>query len=276
MPRIARLIFAVLFALSATACSLFPDQEDETKDWTAQKFYAEASSALASGDYETAIKYYEGLEARYPFGRYAMQSQLDIAYAYYKNGDAESAIAAANRFIKLHPRNPYVDYAYYLKGIVNFNRNLSFITRFVPTDTSQRDPGATLESFNDFAELVRRFPESEYSADAQKRMIYLRNNLAAYEIHVARYYMKRRAYLAALNRCTKVVENYQRTPAVRDALEIMVDAYALLGEEDLAADAQRVLNLNLEQGTFAALEPESEEQKSLGRVVWEYLELDQN
>lgn len=276
MPRTARLIVALLFALSATACSLLPDQIDETKDWTAQKFYAEASSSLASGDYETAIKYYEGLEARYPFGRYAMQSQLDVAYAHYKNGDPESAIAAANRFIKLHPRNPYVDYAYYLKGIVNFNRNLSFITRFIPTDTSQRDPGTTLESFNDFAELVRRFPESEYSVDARKRMIYLRNNLAAHEVHVARYYMKRRAYLAALNRSMTVVEKYQRTPAVRDALEIMIDAYALLGQEELASDTLRVLTLNLEQGTFAGLEPESEEEKSLGRVVWDYLELDEN
>ena len=276
MPRTARLIVALLFALSATACSLLPEQIDETKDWTAQKFYAEASSSLASGDYETAIKYYEGLEARYPFGRYAMQSQLDVAYAHYKNGDPESAIAAANRFIKLHPRNPYVDYAYYLKGIVNFNRNLSFITRFIPTDTSQRDPGTTLESFNDFAELVRRFPESEYSVDARKRMIYLRNNLAAHEVHVARYYMKRRAYLAALNRSMTVVEKYQRTPAVRDALEIMIDAYALLGQEELASDTLRVLTLNLEQGTFAGLEPESEEEKSLGRVVWDYLELDEN
>ena len=276
MPRTARLIAALLFALSATACSLLPEQIDETKDWTAQKFYAEASSSLASGDYETAIKYYEGLEARYPFGRYAMQSQLDVAYAHYKNGDPESAIAAANRFIKLHPRNPYVDYAYYLKGIVNFNRNLSFITRFIPTDTSQRDPGTTLESFNDFAELVRRFPESEYSVDARKRMIYLRNNLAAHEVHVARYYMKRRAYLAALNRSMTVVEKYQRTPAVRDALEIMIDAYALLGQEELASDTLRVLTLNLEQGTFAGLEPESEEEKSLGRVVWDYLELDEN
>ena len=276
MPRTARLIAALLFALSATACSLLPEQIDETKDWTAQKFYAEASSSLASGDYETAIKYYEGLEARYPFGRYAMQSQLDVAYAHYKNGDPESAIAAANRFIKLHPRNPYVDYAYYLKGIVNFNRNLSFITRFIPTDTSQRDPGTTLESFNDFAELVRRFPESEYSVDARKRMIYLRNNLAAHEIHVARYYMKRRAYLAALNRSMTVVEKYQRTPAVRDALEIMIDAYALLGQEELASDTLRVLTLNLEQGTFTGLEPESEEEKSLGRVVWDYLELDEN
>jgi outer membrane protein assembly factor BamD len=276
MPLYARLIAVALLALSIGACSLLPEQEDETKDWTAQKFYTEASAALAEGDYENAIKYYEGLEARYPFGRYAMQAQLDIAYAYYKNGDTESAIAAANRFIKLHPRNPYVDYAYYLKGLVNFNRNLSFITRFIPTDTTQRDPGATLDSFNDFAELVRRFPESEYSDDARKRMIYLRNNLAQLEVHVARYYMKRGAYIAALNRSMAVLEKYQRSPAAKEALEIMVDAYTRLGEEQLAADARRVLDLNIEKGVFIDTSAEVEAEKSVGRVIWDYLELDQN
>ena len=276
MLRTAQFVIAALFVLSVSACSLLPEQEDETKDWNAQKFYTEASGALAEGDYEAAIKYYEGLEARYPFGRYAMQSQLDIAYAYYKNDDRESAIAAANRFIKLHPRNPFVDYAYYLKGIVNFNRNLSFITRFIPTDTSQRDPGATLDSFNDFAELVRRFPESEYSDDARKRMIYLRNNLATHEIHVARYYMKRGAYIAALNRSITVVEKYQRTPAIKEALEIMVDAYNKLGQQQLADDTQRVLALNLESGAFAEPTQDAEQERSLGGVVWDYLELDEN
>ena len=276
MPLYARLLAAAFLALSIGACSLLPEQEDETKDWTAQKFYSEASEALAEGDYENAIKYYEALEARYPFGRYAMQAQLDIAYAYYKNGDTESAIAAANRFIKLHPRNPYVDYAYYLKGLVNFNRNLSFITRFIPTDTTQRDPGATLDSFNDFAELVRRFPESEYSDDARKRMIYLRNNLAQLEVHVARYYMKRGAYIAALNRSMAVLEKFQRSPAAQEALEIMVDAYTRLGEEQLAADARRVLDLNIEKGVFVDTSAEVEAEKSVGRVIWDYLELDQN
>ncbi len=276
MPLYARLLAATLLALSVSACSLLPEQEDETKDWTAQKFYTEASEALAEGDYENAIKYYEALEARYPFGRYAMQAQLDVAYAYYKNEDTESAIAAANRFIKLHPRNPYVDYAYYLKGLVNFNRNLSFITRFIPTDTTQRDPGATLDSFNDFAELVRRFPESEYSDDARKRMTYLRNNLAQLEVHVARYYMKRGAYIAALNRSMAVLEKYQRSPAAQEALEIMVDAYTRLGEEQLAADARRVLDLNIEKGVFVDTSAEVETQKSVGRVIWDYLELDQN
>ncbi len=152
-----RFLTLLLVLLLLSGCSLLPTEEDKTKNWSAQKFYSEASLAMSDGDYDTAIKYYEGLESRFPFGRYAMQAQLDVAYAYYKNSEPESSIAAADRFIKLHPRNPYVDYAYYLKGLVNFNRNLTFINRFVPTDTSQRDPGSTLDAFNDFSDWYDAF-----------------------------------------------------------------------------------------------------------------------
>ncbi|HXK57053.1 MAG TPA: outer membrane protein assembly factor BamD, partial [Gammaproteobacteria bacterium] len=247
---ILRISAGILLALLLPACSLLPEQIDETKDWSAQKFYKEASASMAEGDYEQAIKYYESLESRFPFGQYAVQSQIDVAYAYYKDGKPESAIAAADRFIKLHPRNPHVDYAYYLKGLVNFNRNLGFLQRFIPTDTSQRDPVTTLSSFNDFAELARRFPDSEYSVDARQRMVYLRNNLAMHEIHVARYYMKREAYLAAVNRSITVIEKYQRTPSVKDALEILTVAYEKLGMNDLSADARRVLADNQAKGTL--------------------------
>lgn len=272
--NIFRTLGASLALLLLSACSLLPEQIDETKDWSAQKFYKEASSAMADGNYEQAIEYYEGLESRYPFGQYAIQSQLDVAYAYYKDEKPESAIAAADRFIKLHPRNPHVDYAYYLKGLVNFNRNLGFIQRFVPTDTSQRDPVTTLSSFNDFAELARRFPDSEYSIDARQRMVYLRNNLAMNEIHVARYYMKRGAYLAAVNRCVTVIEKYQRTPSVKDALEIMAVAYEKLGMETLSADARRVLADNQQKGTLEI--PVVEVEDSYGRKIWDFLELDKN
>ncbi len=257
-----------------TGCSLLPDQVDETKGWSAKRFYDEAKAAMADGDYEKAIKYFEGLEARYPFGNYALQSQLDVAYAYYKDGKPEAAIAAANRFIKLHPRNPHVDYAYYLKGIVNFNRNLGFINRFVPTDTAQRDASTALSSFNDFAELVRRYPDSVYAEDARKRMIYLRNNVALHELHVARYYMKRGAWLAAANRCTAVIEKYPRTTAVKPALEMLVIAYDKLGLEDLSNDAVRVLALNEKKGNFDI--PQTEEEKSLIESAWDYFQLDRN
>ena len=265
----------LLFFFSLTACSLLPEEEDKTRDWSANKFYLEASSALKEGNYQTAIKYYELLEARYPFGKYAMQSQIDLAYAYYKDGEHESALAAADRFIRLHPEHPATAYAIYLKGIVNFNRRLGFLTRFIPTDTSQRDPGSVLDSFKDFSELVRRFPNSEYAEDARKRMIFLRNNLAKHELHVAHYYMERGAYVAAANRAAAVVEKYQRTPSVKPALEVMIDAYTRLGKDELAEDARRVLVLNEEKGTFIS-DPLDLEEPSLGRQIWDYLELDED
>ena len=250
-------------------------QKDPTKDWSVTKLYSEAADELDSGNYKTAIEYYEKLEARYPFGRYAMQSQLDLAYAHYRAEEPEKAIAAADRFIKLYPQNPYVDYAYYLKGIVNYNRSVGFLDRFIPTDPSQRDPGSALDAFRDFDELVRRFPESKYSSDARQRMIYLRNNLAKNEVHVARYYMKREAYMAAANRCNYVVEHYQRTSAVEDALEVLIDAYQALGKDRLAADAERVLTLNREAGRLLDDDPKPGE-VSLGRKIWDYFGLDTN
>ena len=241
------------------ACAV-PDLQDETKDWSASQFYSEAKSAMMDGDYDQAIKYYNGLQARYPFGPYATQAQIDIVYAHYKNGEPDSCIAAADRFIKLYPQNPYVDYAYYLKGLANYNRNSSILSRLIETDPSQRDAGAALTSFNDFSELVRRYPDSKYSADARQRMLYLRNNLAMYQVHVARYYMKRGAYLAAANRANRVVTNFQRTDAVKESLEIMIDAYTRLGMQELAADAERVLALNLEKGNLE--QPASDEEDS--------------
>ncbi len=268
-------IFLTLMILSLSACSLLPEQEDETKGWSANRFYTEASSNLREGNYETAIKYYELLEARYPFGKYALQSQIDLAYAYYRDGQHESALAAADRFIRLHPEHPATAYALYLKGLVNFNRRLGFLTRYIPTDTSQRDPGAALNSYKDFAELVRRHPNSEYADDARKRMIYLRNNLAKYELHVAEYYMQRGAYVAAAKRASTVVEKYQRTPSAKRALELMIIAYTRLGKDDLAQDALRVLRVNEEKGTFS-VDPLEFDDDGFLKDAWDYLELDKN
>ncbi len=268
----------LLLAISLLAgCSWFSTKDrNDTRNWSASQFYAEASTAMKEGDYERAIEYYEKLEARYPFGRYATQAQLDVAYAYYKYDEPESALAALDRFIKLHPRHSHVDYAYYLKGIVNFNRSIGFVDRFLPTDVSQRDAGAAMDSFDDFSELVRRFPDSKYSEDARKRLIYLRNNIARHELHVARYYLDRGAYLAAANRGLYVVENYQRAPAVRDALKVMIEAYDRLGLEQLSRDARRVLALNEQQGKFDYIDEAEAGTKPLGRRIWEYLELDEN
>ncbi len=238
------LFLVLLVAIAGAGCAWFATAEDETAGWSAQKLYAEARASLNGGDYETAIKYYEFLEARYPFGRYAQQAQLEIAYAYYKYDEPDSAIAAADRFIQLYPRHPSVDYAYYLKGLANYNRGKGFVERYIPQDPSERDPGAALQSFQDFSELVKRFPDSKYSKDAAQRMLFLKNNLAQHEVHVADYYMRRGAYVAAVNRANYVIENYQRTPAVPDALVIMATGYKYLELDELSNDALRVLRLN--------------------------------
>lgn len=265
----------LLVVLFVSGCGIFSKEYDETEGWSASELYNKAASELDAANYQRAIELYQKLDARYPFGRYAMQGQLDIAYAHYKAEEPEAALAAADRFIKLYPQNPYVDYAYYLKGIVNYNRSIGFLDRFMPLDTSQRDPGSAMDAFNDFAKLVKRFPESKYAADARQRMLHLRNNLAEGELHVARYYMERGAYLAAVNRAQYVVERFQRTGAVEDALELMIDAYERLGEEELAADAQRVLVMNREAGRFLDDEPKPSE-ISLARRIWDYLSLDEN
>jgi len=269
-------LWLLILALTLHGCSLLPDEEDETRDWSAQKLFTEANYALNQGDYEEAIKYFESLEARYPFGVQAMQSQLSVAYAYYKYDEPDSAIAAADRFLKLYPNHSASAYALYLKGLVNANRGKGLFDRILPVDPSQRDPGAARDAFRDFAELVRRFPDSSYSDDARRRMLYLRHNLARHEIHVANYYMKRGAYLAAANRAVYVVENYQRTPAVRDALVVMTDAYDRLGLTQLADDARRVLALNDAQNTFDTDRATPEDQKGWSRRAWEYLDLDTN
>lgn len=225
-------------------CGGFDEKPDITRNWPVQRLYAEAKGAMSSGDFETAIDYYEKLESRFPFGQYAEQSQVDVAYAYWKNEDFASAIAAADRFIKLHPRHPNVDYAYYLKGMVNFEQGASFMDRIVPKDRSQRDPGAVRDAFNDFSSLVERFPQSKYSEDARQRMTYLKNLLAQHEVHVADYYVRRGAYVAASNRARYVVENFQGAPAVPEALVIMAKAYKLMDLDALSADALRVLKMN--------------------------------
>jgi len=265
----------ILFAVVLSGCGIINKDFDETEGWSASELYNKGARSMDSGDYQGAIELYQKLETRYPFGRYAMQGQLDVAYAHYKAGQPEEAIAAADRFIKLYPQNPYVDYAYYMKGIVNYNRSVGFIDRFVPADASQRDPGSALDAFQDFAALVERFPDSKYAADARQRMLYLRSNLARNEVNVAQYYMKRGAYIAAANRAQYVIERFQRTSAVEPALEILVDAYQRLEEPKLAADAQRVLDINRKAGRFIDDTPAPDE-ISLGRKIWDYLSLDEN
>ncbi|MGB5474490.1 MAG: outer membrane protein assembly factor BamD [Gammaproteobacteria bacterium] len=250
--RLTRLFLAVLLLLSS-GCSLLPEQIDKTKDWSANQLYSAAKEELADKNYEQAIKYFETLEARYPFGKYAQQAQLEIAYAYYKFDEPDLAITAADRFIKIYPRHQNVDYAWYLKGLVNYNRGKSLADRFLPQDPTERDTFTMRAAYDDFNQLVLRYPDSIYATDSAQRMVHLRNNMAEYELHVADYYLRRKAYVAVVNRAKYVIENFQRTPAVPDALVYMVRAYRILGSDDLAADALKVLRLNYPQHPDLAL-----------------------
>lgn len=238
------ILFLLIFVLSG--CAYFGgEEEDETISYGPDRLYAEARGALDAGYYSQAVELYQKLETRYPFGKYAQQALLDLAYAYYKeNDDPDAAIAACDRFIKLYPQNVHVDYAYYLKGLTNFNRDKGLTQRYLPTDESQRDSGAAQQAFESFLELARRFPDSEYIDDAEQRMRYLRNNLAKNEVHIANYYMRRGAFLAAANRARYVIENYSKTPSVPEALVVMAKAYRVLEMDDLSDDALRVLEHN--------------------------------
>jgi outer membrane protein assembly factor BamD len=231
-------------SLLLAGCASSPDELDDPQKWSVEKLFKEAKTALDAEDYEVAIEHFEILESKYPFGPYAEQAQLDTAYAYFKFEEAESAIAAADRFIKLHPRHPKVDYAYYLRGLANESQKDNPLDAVLPQDLSRRDPKSTRESYEYYVTLVKKFPQSRYAQDAIQRMNYLRNQLATYEIHVADYYMQRSAYVAAVNRAKYVVQNYPRTPSAREALRILMDGYKQLGLDDLAQDAQRVLELN--------------------------------
>jgi outer membrane protein assembly factor BamD len=249
MQRSLLALFAALAVLTA-GCGLLPGDKDETQGWSAQKLYGEAKDAMAAKTWDKAAKYLEKLEARYPYGRFAQQAQLDVAYCYWKNGERASALAAADRFIKLYPGHSNVDYAYYLKGLVNFNENSGFLSIIDNPDLSERDSKGTRESFEAFKDLVARFPESKYAEDATARMRYLVNALAQYEVHVARYYMKRGAYVAAANRAQFAVQNYPQAPALEEAVFIMVKAYDNLGMTDLRDSADRVMRKNFPESKY--------------------------
>jgi outer membrane protein assembly factor BamD len=224
-------------------------EQDETAGWSAQRLYSEAKGAMADSNWATAVKYFEKLEARYPFGRYAQQAQLDSAYAYYRDGEPAQAIAACDRFIKLHPSHPAVDYAYYLKGVVNFYEDQSTFARWANQDPSERDPRSARDSFAAFKELVTRFPQSKYAPDATARMKFLVNALASHEVHVAAWYMKRSAYVAAANRASYAVKTYPDAPANEEALAILASAYDRLGMIDLRDDTLRVFRKNFPNST---------------------------
>jgi outer membrane protein assembly factor BamD len=227
-----------------------PEKTDETKNWSATKLYDEARSEMDGGHYESAIKLFERLESNYPFGTYAAQAQMEIAYAYYKSQDQAQALAAVERFIKLHPNHAQVDYMYYLRGLVNFNDQIGFLSVLYEQDPTERDPKATREAFAAFKALVDKFPNSKYAPDSVARMKYLVNAMASYEVHVSNYYLRRGAYLAALNRAQAAVSDYADAPAREEALYIMVRCYDKLGMLELRDDTSRVFQRNYPNSQF--------------------------
>lgn len=252
-------IAVIALALFLSGCGMFGQNADETKDWSAARLYAEARDEMASGNYERAVQHFEKLESRYPFGTFAQQAQMEIAYAHYRQGDHPLALAAVERFIKLHPNHPNVDYMYYLRGLVNFNDKVSFLNFLTKQDLSERDPKAARDAFASFKQLVDRFPDSVYAKDALDRMHYLVNALAHYEVHVANYYFRRGAYLAAANRAQTAISEYREAPAIEEALYLLVRSYEKLGLPTLRDDADRVLRTNFPNSVYYRGGPERDE-----------------
>jgi len=234
---------AAAVLVSVAGCSSI-DPPDPTLGWTPDRLYAEARSEMGSGNWAAAVKLLETLEARYPFGRWAQQAQIDTAWVHFKDNERALSLAAIDRFMKLHPNHPALDYMLYLKGLVNFNEQQGLFARLGSQDLSERDQAASREAFDAFKELVTRFPDSKYAADAEERMRYLVNAMARGQVHIARYYFRRGAYVAAANRAQEVVLRYQQAPAVEEALYVLVRSYERLGLEDLRADAERVMRQN--------------------------------
>ncbi len=267
--RVKHLLVISLFIL-VSACA---NSSKVDENLTEVQLYQQAQKDLNDRNFSAAIAKLKALDSRYPFGRYAEQAQLELIYAYYRISDAEATRDSANRFIRMHPDHPNVDYAFYMKGLASFEQDQSFLARFLPLDMTTRDPGAARDSYNEFAQLIRYYPNSRYAPDAKARMIYLRNSLATYEVHVGYYYLDRQAYIAAARRGAYIVENFNGTPATGDGLAIMVEAYQRMGMTDLANTSLEVLRLNypnhptLASGSFKPVVKELQDRDWFTRTI---------
>jgi outer membrane protein assembly factor BamD len=217
---------------------------DATETLPVDELYAEAKTSLEASNYERAARYYKRLVARFPFGRFTEQAELELAYAQYKSDDPEEALSTVNRFVRQYPTHKHIDYAYFLRGLINFNREYGLLERYIEQDPTRRDLANARQSFQDFGELIQRFPNSRYTQDARQRMIHLRNGMAQAELNVASYYLRREAYIAAQSRAKFLLETYPQTPQTGDALAIMAESYRQLGQDKLAEDTVAVLKLN--------------------------------
>jgi outer membrane protein assembly factor BamD len=243
-------LLALVFALAG--CSLFHkgNKGDRMDTMTVEELYQQGVDSTETSNWDLASRSFERLVARFPFGPYTEQSQINLAYAQYKNDKPDDAYSTINRFIKTYPTHKHIDYAYYLRGLINFNRSAGFIERYVGQDMTKRDQANLRQSFDDFGALVTRYPQSQYTADSRQRMVYLRNVMAQSDLHIAVFYLKRNAYVAAANRSKAIVETYPQSPQAGDALAIMVESYKKLGQDKLADDAERVLKLNYPNHPF--------------------------
>jgi outer membrane protein assembly factor BamD len=237
-----RLLILILITTILSACA--GADKDETAGYSAKELYEEAQSAIDAAEFQTAVKHLESLEARYPFDPYAKQAQLDIAYAYYKFDELDSATSAIDRFARLHPRDPNMDYVYYLKGLINFNRGQGLLDAWFPREPARHDPAVLEQAFNDFSTLVKRYPDSKYSGDAYQRMIYLRNQLAEKEILIADFYIERKSWLSSAKRAKTVITRYPNTIWTKRALDILLLSYQNLQLDELAAGVQEVIDYN--------------------------------
>ncbi len=248
LPRVGAVVLLGVAALLSGCATR--GEYDETRGWPAAKIYAEAREEMLARNYERAIKLYNALEARFPYGRHSQQAMLETAYSQWKDSDNAAALATLDRFQKLYPTHPSADYAWYLRGLINFNDDMGFLGALSRQDLSERDPRAAREAFDAFRELVVRFPDSKYAPDAAARLKYIVNSLASNEVHVARFYLRKGAFVAAVNRAQSALTTYPQAPANEEALLILVKAYDALGLVDLRDDAERVMRRNFPDSRY--------------------------
>ena len=252
MKRSVTALAALVLTVLLAGCGLFADKQDERKNWTAAEYYKAAKEQFDNKNWDASIKLYEALESKFPYGRFAQQAQIEVAYAYYKQGETAQALSAIDKFVKLHPNHPNLDYALYLRGLTNFKEDLGILARLIKQDLADRDPKAARESFEAFKDLVTRFPNSQYAPDSRERMAYLIEALARHEINVAKYYLSRGAYLAAANRAQDALKRYANSQIQRDGLEVMIESYDRMGLTELRDDTRRVLAKNFPQDPMSA------------------------
>ncbi len=261
--RLIRLILLIAVAIAFLPGCATSENKPKNAEHSAKKLYQEAQTAIDATEFKTAVQYLESLEARYPFSPYAKQAELDIAYAYYKFDELDKADGAADRFVRLHPRSPNLDYVYYLKGLIDFTRGSGLLDTWIPRHPYKHDPTVMENAYNNFATLVRRYPNSRYAGDAYQRMIFLRNQMARKDIDIADFYVRRGAWLSSANRAKAIIMRYPESIWVKQALEIMQRSYQHLGLKKLAADTQRVIDANKFNLISTVVDPEPHKAKPL-------------